>query len=489
MCFSVKEGISILHGSISQQVHMRRDINGDIVSRGRLQLLGQFPGKPVDENIQQQVSLEEFKLKLQCSLHEPNVDSSGGIQLMRLLPPTRESLEIIAAWTESADGDKRCTPWAECHEYVKQYKEGKYPSDLEQLTLTSRGGQFQIKMFRIINGKLYMDWPWGRNRFYRPYASMSNLLLYLTNTIRDLPDCVFLIGIERSISPWNFPFPIFTNSPSFMSSDIPFPWWAPLSKEIRTYRHVLDTNKDFSFTNYSKYFDYQPHLDWHLRKNKAAFYGGLTSMRQLFMDIAITRPDLFDAGWTGDYGISHGNPWNPLSKERTPLKDIVNDVHSDIHNNASIGYLQHLYSKRIQSGIDYHPGTYKYLVVLSGLDGLASADRLGSFIAHSGAVVLLQDSPFKYHFSDRLKPWIHYVPISYSTADVIDKIEWLKNHDHFAERIANNAKIFGASYLRLEDYFCYMATAIETIANIQNGSDILKPFDPELFVSKEENGW
>ena len=60
-------------------------------------------------------------------------------------------------------------------------------------------------------------------------------------------------------------------------------------------------------------------------------------------------------------------------------------------------------------------GQYKYVIVLLGLnEGQATADRLAGLLAHSGAVILLQESKFVYHFSSFLKPWVHYVPISYS---------------------------------------------------------------------------
>ena len=104
--------------------------------------------------------------------------------------------------------------------------------------------------------------------------------------------------------------------------------------------------------------------------------------------------------------------------------------------------------------------------------------RLASFLAHSGAVVLLQESEFSYHFSARLKPWVHYVPLSYSAADLIDKLLWLRAHDDLAQRIARNARAFGDSYLRLEYQLCYAATVIQTVGKILNGSDAIVPFDP-----------
>ena len=53
--------------------------------------------------------------------------------------------------------------------------------------------------------------------------------------------------------------------------------------------------------------------------------------------------------------------------------------------------------------------SYKYLVVLAGI---VSADRLNTFLAHSGAVILLQETDFLYHYSAFLEPWVHYGKIS-----------------------------------------------------------------------------
>ena len=49
--------------------------------------------------------------------------------------------------------------------------------------------------------------------------------------------------------------------------------------------------------------------------------------------------------------------------------------------------------------------SYKYLIVIGGV---SSADRLNTFLAHSGAVILLQETDFRYHYSAFLKPWVHY---------------------------------------------------------------------------------
>ena len=66
----------------------------------------------------------------------------------------------------------------------------------------------------------------------------------------------------------------------------------------------------------------------------------------------------------------------------------------------------------------------------------ATSGKLAAFLAYSGSVVFLQKSDFIYHFSSRLEPWVHYVPVSYSLDDVVEKIVYLRNNDALAHRIA-----------------------------------------------------
>ena len=49
-------------------------------------------------------------------------------------------------------------------------------------------------------------------------------------------------------------------------------------------------------------------------------------------------------------------------------------------------------------------------------------------------------------------------------------------HSYF--RLAANARNFGASYLRLEDYYCYAASALEAVAEVTAPSALI-PFDPK----------
>jgi hypothetical protein len=195
------------------------------------------------------------------------------------------------------------------------------------------------------------------------------------------------------------------------------------------------------------------------------------------------NPDLIDAGWPDACCPWRSKPsWNPESLEDRDVMGFgfgpkFNNSIKFSFNKSKVGFIESYLGLQIEHGIDYVTKKYKYLIVLAGLDGQATSGRLAHLIAHSGAVVLLQTTEFEYHFSARLKPWVHFVPIAYNAADLIEKIKWLQNHELMAYRIAQNAKIFGESYLRLEDNYCYMATLMKTLGDLFVGSTALQHFD------------
>ena len=55
------------------------------------------------------------------------------------------------------------------------------------------------------------------------------------------------------------------------------------------------------------------------------------------------------------------------------------------------------------------------------------------------SVVLKTDSPFMQWYFDKLKPWIHYVPLSRDLSDLMEKIDWINAHDSECERISHEA--------------------------------------------------
>ena len=115
---------------------------------------------------------------------------------------------------------------------------------------------------------------------------------------------------------------------------------------------------------------------------------------------------------------------------------------------------------------------FKYLVVLAGN---SISGRLCTFLAHSGAVILLQMTDMNYHFTLRIKPYVHYVPLTFTGADLLEKIQWLRDNDDKARQIARNGRNFGLSFLRLEDYYCYTSYVLHQFGQVTDKSALI-PF-------------
>ena len=308
-----------------------------------------------------------------------------------------------------------------------------------------------------------MDWPWGRHRIvkvlntscdYHMCDAFSRTLFYvrdIVKTLTDIGNSVFFLGEEYSYFPWNFPFPAFSMAPSFSSGNMPWPW--PEAYESARKRQIAAQK-----LNKTGWIKDKENLKWEKKISKAAYFGSYRDVRHIACDLIALRPDLLDGRciWHG----SNKKPWNPSSME--------NELFAQKPNySKNIGYLGHL--AKISGSASYKPGSYKYNVVIS--HRLSTSGRLAELLAHSGSVILLAHSPFSYHFSARLKPWVHYVPLTYSCADLVEKIEWLRANDHLARQIAINGRNFGRSYLRLEDYYCYIASALKTLSSIMNNTD------------------
>lgn len=57
-----------------------------------------------------------------------------------------------------------------------------------------------------------------------------------------------------------------------------------------------------------------------------------------------------------------------------------------------------------------------------------AAYRLPYLLA-GDSVVLKQDSSYYEHFYNELRPWTHYIPIRADLGDLLEKIQWAREHD------------------------------------------------------------
>lgn len=276
-----------------------------------------------------------------------------------------------------------------------------------------------------------------------------------------------------------------------LNAEMPYPRAKPVLEQLRQYKALMSPlnlqarkeGEDFD-TYYIKNirplferFNQRQGVSWDNKKAKAFYFGDLTSIRHIFFDVALRRNDIFDVMWSRNDPVG---PWNPESPEKImPIDPDDAFFKSSPRLNAS-GYIENLLRSRNPPDrtVTIKASDYKYVVVLLGLNGDVCSDDLNTLLFESGSVILLQDSTCKYHFSSRLKPWVHYVPIMHNAADVARKVDWLIAHNDMAKQIADNGYNFGRSFLRLEDSVCYIANALDTVGNLLKDSNVTRPFFP-----------
>lgn len=69
---------------------------------------------------------------------------------------------------------------------------------------------------------------------------------------------------------------------------------------------------------------------------------------------------------------------------------------------------------------------YKYQI---SIDGTVAAYRF-PYLLTGDSLIFKQDSPYYEHFYRDLIPNKHYVPIKKDLSDLIEKLQWAKNHDN-----------------------------------------------------------
>lgn len=62
------------------------------------------------------------------------------------------------------------------------------------------------------------------------------------------------------------------------------------------------------------------------------------------------------------------------------------------------------------------------------MDGTVAAYRLPYLLA-GDSVVLKHDSIYYEHFYKQLQPWVHYIPFKADLSDLVEKIQWARDHD------------------------------------------------------------
>ena len=262
--------------------------------------------------------------------------------------------------------------------------------------------------------------------------------------------------------------PILSMSVTNRYADIPCPthedWSRVQSKEGK----IFITNCN----SYTDVFD----TPWNSKQPTAVFRGGSTgcgvtietNMRLKVAHISSTTPPdengvfLIDAGitnWNARIRKLSGNPFLQTIDIKTmpPLVQSLNRVEQS---------------------------KYKYII---NIDGHVSAFRL-SIELSMGSVILLVDSEWRMWYTDILIPGTHYVSINADLSNLIEKIQWCRDHDDECRQIAINAKIFYETYLQKNGILDYMQ---KTLVNLKQktGTYLYNAVSPlDLQIQKEFRG-
>ncbi|XP_060785351.1 protein O-glucosyltransferase 2 isoform X4 [Neoarius graeffei] len=289
--------------------------------------------------------------------------------------------------------------------------------------IPQRFGQRQsLCHYTIKNNQVYIK-THGEHVGFRIF--MDAFLLSLTRKVR-LPDVEFFVNLgdwplekRRSAEKLH---PIFSWCGSNDTRDIVMPTY-DLTESI------LETMGRVSLDMMSVQANTGP--PW-AEKNRTGFWRGRDSRRERLELVKLARanPTLLDAAFTNFFFFEHDESlYGPLVKH--------------------------------VSFFDFFK--YKYQI---NVDGTVAAYRM-PYLLSGDSVVLKQDSIYYEHFYSQLKPWVHYIPIKADLSDLLEKIQWAKEHDEEAQKIAQAGQQFARTYLMGDSIFCYYFKLFQEYAKLQ----------------------
>lgn len=107
---------------------------------------------------------------------------------------------------------------------------------------------------------------------------------------------------------------------------------------------------------------------------------------------------------------------------------------------------------------------YKYLVDVDG--NSCSYERL-FWLLLSNSLVLKQVTPNIQWYYGALEPYQHFVPIKEDLTDLVEKIQWAREHDSEAQEIAMRATKFAENNLGPEDTLIYLYHLLKEYSALQ----------------------
>ncbi|KAF3695058.1 KDEL motif-containing protein 1 Precursor [Channa argus] len=289
--------------------------------------------------------------------------------------------------------------------------------------IPQRFGQRQsLCHYTIKDNKVYVK-TFGEHVGFRIF--MDAILLSFTRKVK-LPDMEFFVNLGdwplEKRKPTEKIHPIFSWCGSNNTRDIVMPTY-DLTES------VLETMGRQHLCGMSSSANTGP--PWS-EKNDTAFWRGRDSRQERLDLVKLSRahPHIIDAAFTNFFFFKHDeNLYGPLVKH--------------------------------VSFFDFFK--YKYQI---NVDGTVAAYRLPYLLA-GDSVVLKQDSAYYEHFYNELRPWEHYIPVRADLGDLLEKVQWARDHDEEAKKIALAGQQFARNHLMGDNIFCYYYKLFQKYAKLQ----------------------
>lgn len=145
--------------------------------------------------------------------------------------------------------------------------------------------------------------------------------------------------------------------------------------------------------------------------------------------------------------------------KKTSYGQIVANPRQYFIDNFSVPHMDVLDVRSSMPMIRY--AKHKYVV---HLDGWGCSSRLEQYLPLN-VVVFKEVTPLKAFYHRAMLPYVHYIPFwLHSPDDLIDGIQWAKDHDEDAEQIAANAREFARKYLNRKALTCYWLKVLIELA-------------------------
>lgn len=313
--------------------------------------------------------------------------------------------------------------------------------------IVQRFGQRQsLCHYTIKNNQVYIK-TYGEHVGFRIF--MDAFLLSLTRKVR-LPDVEFFVNLgdwplEKRRPSENL-HPIFSWCGSNDTRDIVMPTY-DLTES------VLETMGRVSLDMMSVQGNTGP--QW-TEKKSMGFWRGRDSRKERLELVKLARanPTLLDGAFTNFFFFKHNEDlYGPLVKH--------------------------------VSFFDFFK--YKYQI---NVDGTVAAYRM-PYLLVGDSVVFKQDSIYYEHFYSQLQPWIHYIPFKADLSDLLEKIQWAKDNDKEARKIALAGQQFARSNLMGDAIFCYYFKLFQEYSKLQvsdpkihDGMELVEQPKDDLFPCK-----